>query len=144
MKRNLLIDSFYKNRKFKNIINLDAISQLQDNWNGYGAKKFSAALVMVCRQIVEKISFQPNDISPTGRDSIQFEYELTDKSYLEFEFYLDKVGILFVPKNNYDDSISRTMEFAPTIIIEMDMMIKLFIQRKFDDLKTLIGRIQND
>ena len=144
MKRNLLIDSFYKNRKFKNIINLDAISQLQDNWNGYGAKKISPALVMIGRQIIEKISYQPNNIIPTGRDSIQFEYEFTDKSYLEFEIYLDKVGILFVPKRDYDNSISRTIELTPTIIIEMDMMIKLFIQRKFDDLKTLIGRIQND
>ena len=76
---------------------LKDIESLEANWNGYGAKPFSEKLIDKCERIV---SILPA-IYPTGRNSIQFQYELSDRSYLEFEIFEDKTMCLQVPKRIY-------------------------------------------
>lgn len=72
----------------KNSITLSEIGQFQDNWNQYGAKKFSQELIFKCLQIVSsaELKFQP-DIFPTGRQSIQLEYEPDVNNYFEIEVF---------------------------------------------------------
>lgn len=57
-------------------------------------------MINKCKKIVRILSYQP-DIYPTGRQSIQFQYELSNKSYLEFEIFNNKTLCLWVPKRNY-------------------------------------------
>lgn len=88
----------------KNIKRLKDIENLVFDWNGYGAKPFSSVLIDKCEKIVGALSVQPL-IYPTGRNSIQFQYELADRSYLEFEIFESKTMCLQVPKRIYSDAI---------------------------------------
>lgn len=95
---------FMKPEVIKSINRLRDIEGLGFDWNGYGAKPFSGVLIDKCQGILEGLSVQPQ-IYPTGRSSIQFQYELSDKSYLEFEIFENKTMCLQVPKRIYSDAI---------------------------------------
>lgn len=93
----------------KSIYRLDEIGKLPCDWNGYGARPFSSLLIDKCEKIVDGLTYQPQ-IYPTGRQSIQFQYELKDRSYLEFEIFEHKTLCLYVPKRVYADA--KTMEIT--------------------------------
>lgn len=92
----------------KNILRLDEIKSLPEDWNGYGASTFSLSLIEKCKEIVNTLSHQPK-IYPTGRNSIQFQYELEDKSYLEFEIFENMVMCLCVPQRVYANAITKNI-----------------------------------
>ena len=116
------------------------IRNLKDNWNEEGAKAFSETLVNRCWLICLKLKIQPM-IYPTARDSIQFEYELEDKSYLEFEIYRDRISVLCIEKKEYDKSIAFTLRALDkdSIIKDMNLLINLFHEKKFDEIRRLVG-----
>lgn len=88
----------------KSIKRLRDIGNLALDWNGYGAKPFSGTLIYKCEKIVSLLSVQPS-IYPTGRNSIQFQYELDDRSQLEFEIFETKILCLQIPKRLYSNAI---------------------------------------
>ena len=116
------------------------IRNLKDNWNQEGAKAFSETLVNRCWLICLKLKIQPL-IFPTARNSIQFEYELEDKSYLEFEIYSDKITILCIEKEEYNKAIEFTLRSLDkdSIIKDMNLLINLFYTKKFDEIRRLVG-----
>ena len=63
-------------------------------------------------------------IFPTGRQSIQLQYELADRSYLEFEIFEEKVSCLEVPKRRYSDA--RTFEFPISETQRIKEIVKEF------------------
>lgn len=71
------------------------IENLQDNWNGNGAKAFSTTLIDRCKQIVSNLNVKPA-IFPTAKNSIQLEYEKDNGEYLEFEVFEDKVEVFII------------------------------------------------
>lgn len=87
---------------------LNDIAELPYDWNGYGAIPFSKVLINKCKRIVNNLSVSPY-IYPTGRQSIQFQYELKDRSYLEFEIFENKTMCLIVPKRIYDNAKETTI-----------------------------------
>lgn len=95
---------FMKPEVIKSIKRLRDIESLDFDWNGYGARPFSGSLIDKCERIVEGLSVQPL-IYPTGRSSIQFQYELSDRSYLEFEIFENKTMCLQVPQRIYSEAI---------------------------------------
>lgn len=95
---------FMKPEVIKSVKRLRDIESLAFDWNGYGAKPFSSVLIDKCERIVGALSVQPL-IYPTGRSSIQFQYELSDRSYLEFEIFENKTICLQVPKRIYSDAL---------------------------------------
>lgn len=68
---------------------LESFKHLQDNWNGNGATRFNAGFIDRVQDIVLSLDKSP-DIFPTGRNSIQLEYEKQNGDYLEFEIYEDE------------------------------------------------------
>lgn len=92
----------------KSIRRLQDIEKLEKDWNGYGANCFSGELIDKCEKIVGNLPVQPA-IYPTGRNSIQFQYELADRSYLEFEVFERKIACLEVPKRIYSDAVELTI-----------------------------------
>lgn len=100
---------FVKPEVIKSVKRLRDIESLAFDWNGYGAKPFSDALIDKCERIVGLLSAQPS-IYPTGRNSIQFQYELSDRSYLEFEIFEDKTMCLQVPKRIYAEAIEMELK----------------------------------
>ena len=95
---------FMKPDVINSIKRLKDIENLAFDWNGYGAKPFSSALIDKCERIVSLLSVQPS-IYPTGRNSIQFQYELEDRSYLEVEIFENMTMCLQVPKRIYSEAI---------------------------------------
>lgn len=93
-----------KSDVIKSFKRLKEIEQLGTDWNGYGAKPFSETLISKCKRIVSLLSIQPS-IYPTGRNSIQFQYELSDRSYLEFEIFENKTMCLQVPERIYSRAV---------------------------------------
>ena len=87
----------------RNLEIVKEIAYLTKDWDGYGAEMFSEALIQKCRNILRCLKFQPQ-IFPTGRQSIQFQYELEDRSYLEFEIFEEKTIYLLVPKRIYSNA----------------------------------------
>jgi len=71
---------------------LSEIGQLGDNWNNYGAEKFSQSLIFRCMEILSSLELlsQP-EIFPTAQPSIQFEYEPDDNHYLEIEIHENNI-----------------------------------------------------
>lgn len=86
-----------------NLERLEDIARLDSDWNGYGAKPFSRTLIADVRNIIPYLSKQP-EIFPTGRNSIQLEYHLSDESYLEFEVFEDKIVGMQVSGTDYDNA----------------------------------------
>lgn len=95
---------FMKPEIIQNIKRLRDIENLDFDWDGYGAKPFSTVLIDKCERILTALSVQPS-IYPTGRNSIQFQYELSDRSYLEFEIFENRTMCLQVPKRIYSDAV---------------------------------------
>lgn len=109
-----------------NLLRLDQISELEDDWNGYGAKHFSPELIKKCKDIINALNFQPK-VFPTGRQSLQFQYELEDRSYLEFEIFQGKISCLQVPQRRYLDA--QTCEFSTSEIEKIKEIVKKFYER---------------
>lgn len=75
--------------KANNLVRIMEIRQLQDNWNGNNASKFSEKLLEIAKELVMNTGIQ-GEIFPTARDSIQFEYENEAGDYLELEVFEDE------------------------------------------------------
>lgn len=93
----------------KKLINLDKIGKLQyfkQGWNGNNGLPFDITIVNMFSDIINNLDRQP-DIAPTGRKSLQIQYELEDKSYLGFEIFADRITKLEVPKRQYNKAIVK-------------------------------------
>lgn len=113
---------------YNNIQKLNNMKLFKDNWNGYNAKPFSDKLIEKCKEIIQRIpdNLQPS-IFPTGRSSIQMQYELADNSYLEFEIFLDKIVFLEIPKREYfkaNEGIINSYEQMEKIIFSQKLKLK--------------------
>ena len=96
-------------KKIESLRILRKIQSLEPNWNGYQADSIPLEVIGLSRNIVMNLDAQP-EIYPTGRGTIQMQYELFDRSYLEFEIYTDRINVLSVPKRIYDDAIEYSIE----------------------------------
>jgi len=87
----------------KNIETLKSFLKLKENWNYYGAKPFKEGLITKCINLIRSsdLKYQP-DIFSTGRNSIQFEYEKEDGSYLEIEIFDDRFSYLYINCYGYE------------------------------------------
>lgn len=82
-----------------NVQKLEDIGKLPDNWNGYGARKFTPSLINKCQEIAKSLPVETT-IYPTGRQSIQFQYD-KNGDYLELEVYEDHTFCLCMLKRDY-------------------------------------------
>lgn len=89
--------------KTNSLRTLENIQKLEKDWNGYGAESFPADVISLSRDIVMILDYQP-EIFPTGRQTVQMEYELSDRSYLEIEIYEERIKIMEVPQRRYSEA----------------------------------------
>ncbi|MDC3418733.1 hypothetical protein [Aquibacillus salsiterrae] len=103
-------------QKHKNIKKLIDISNFGKNWNGYGAQPFTQSLINSVLNLIGNLDRQPK-IFPTGRKSIQLEYELTNDDYLEFEIFEDRIEVYKeVGENEKEFEISHNAKIMNRII----------------------------
>jgi len=83
-------ENYQLKKKIKNINSLHTIEKLSQNWNGNNAEPFSESIINQALGIINSSSlkFQP-ELFPTGRQSIQLEYEKSNGNYLEIEIFAD-------------------------------------------------------
>ena len=90
----------------ENLTRLEEFRMLEKDWNGYGAEPIPFAAIDRVISIIKRLSVQP-EIFPTGRETIQLEWDMNDGDYLEFEIGTDTIGMLFVPERNYHAPTER-------------------------------------
>lgn len=81
-------------RYFGNINRIQDFSKLLDNWDGYGADPIPSDVVENAKKVLKQLKYQP-EVFPTAAETIQFEYDGPDNSYLEFQVGKDNVFNLF-------------------------------------------------
>ena len=101
----------------RNLSKLKDFLTLSEDWNGSGALPFTQELISLVQALILKLNPQP-EIFPTGRNSIQLEYERENGDYLEFEIFKDHVNcfeILNGKENEmeiaFDQIFSKVQEF---------------------------------
>ena len=86
--------SLQKKWKTQLLKRIEGIAGLQDNWNDYGATSFSPEVLQRACSLVEDIVYKTK-VFPTGRNSIQFEFDSIPGQYLEIEVFSDHYAVLF-------------------------------------------------
>ena len=88
--------------------NLNKLKDIKDHtrekgWNCYDAEPIPDIILSRSIDILNDLNedHQPNFIAPTGRSTIQFEYE-DDSVYLEFEIYANHIDG-YVSMSNFSD-----------------------------------------
>ena len=66
---------------------------LPDGWNGQGALSIPASVITKALEVIKKLDEQPLDVFPTGRETVQIEYDVAGKS-LEIEIGEEDTGFL--------------------------------------------------
>lgn len=90
------------NLKLAEIIGkIEYIKSLKNNWNGYGTKPISESIINKALKLIKELKPIP-EVFPTGRDSIQFEWE-KDELYLEMEIFEDKIEIFSLSEPHEKD-----------------------------------------
>ena len=105
----------------ENLNKLENISKLEENWNGYNCKSIPKEVCDFSANIIRKLGdFQPK-IFPTGRESVQFEYEKNEE-YLEFEIFSSKEIEMFRITRD-----KKEIEKHVTVIELIEMARKFFL-----------------
>lgn len=107
--------SVMKNRLEQSLAQIAEIEELENNWNGNGASAFTSTIIQKVRELVIGLVVQPT-ILPTGRASIQLEYENEDGDYLEFEIFENGRLKMFSYKK---DGCSETKDILSTSVNEV-------------------------
>jgi len=98
---------------------LDMISQLEPNWNGYGAEPIPSSAIDSMRDILGALTYQP-EIFPTASPGIQFEYDNKNGDYLEFELF-DGIIECYLKKKDGNEK-----EFCVSTVDEINKVVNEF------------------
>ena len=72
---------------------ISSFRNLPDGWNGQGALSIPESVITIALDVIKQLDKQPLDVFPTGRETIQIEYDIADKS-LEIEMGEKDTGFL--------------------------------------------------
>jgi len=93
------------------------IGSMEDNWDGYHAKPVTNKVIERAIEVSQRL-LEFEYIFPTGRNSIQFETDYDDGSYLEVEVHEDCYGLLLM-----DSSDKTTIEAD---ISDLNLLVYIF------------------
>lgn len=77
----------------------EEISALKENWNGYGAKPISPAIIARAKEFYKESGIKPDFMAPTARGTIQFECS-DNANYVEIEIYSRSFDLYIVDKHD--------------------------------------------
>lgn len=86
---------FISKAQTENLKKLQKISELPDDWNGYGAKPISKEVIQEVRTIVSELNYQP-EIFPLPDNEIQLEFDGPNQSYLEIVIGTKDLANIFI------------------------------------------------
>ena len=96
---------------------LMSYSSLEKGWNGYDAEPIPASVIDKTRNFLMQLPFQPN-IVPTGRQTIQIDYDLDKDDFIEIEIFENSIlmyyelkGKVFEAEVSEKDAVNKLKEF---------------------------------
>ena len=92
------------------------ISRLNDNWNGYGSPSINQSIITLVMNLIDDLEIQPS-IFPTGRGTLQLEFNGLNDSYLEFEFGEQEISF-FSSKDEEENEGSISEDQISSLIHE--------------------------
>ena len=116
-------DNTFDLMKIRNLNTIFSLSELQDDWNGNGAKPFGQSVISQFASIIQTLSKQP-DIAPTGRSSLYMQYISEDKSMLAFEVTEKKVEEVLIPHGDF--SLAKTNVFYDAFSENIENSVRHF------------------
>lgn len=99
----------------ENLDLIDKFKSFENNWNGYDALRFSKSVIDNARSALYFLDRQP-DVFPTGRNSIQFEYEKDNGDYLEFEIFEDSIVAFQIISDEENEYLVNEMEMRKMVV----------------------------
>jgi hypothetical protein len=91
-------------RRQRSVIKIRDFAKLSIGWDGYKALPIPNTVINRTLNIIERLKIQPQYIFPSGRETIQLEYDIADKS-LEIEIGADNIEFL-----SFDGNIAKEWE----------------------------------
>lgn len=121
--RKIYSENYQLKKKLNNINTILSFKKFGNNWNGNGAEPFSENLIQKALDFINSanLKFQPN-VFPTGRQSIQLEYEKPNGNYLEIEIFENKYSA-------YSEINDKETEYESLSINEIMKLIDEFYSR---------------
>lgn len=120
---NNVVREEHLNAKQKNLCLLANISEYEIDWDGEGASPIPKDVIDRAMSIIAELKIQPR-LFPTGRQSVQMEYELADRSYFEIEIFRDKIACMEVPQRDYSRAVF--IDLFPCEINSISQMVEHF------------------
>ncbi len=71
---------------------LQSFKDLKTGWNGYDAPPIPEAVIRIAGELLHHIRYVVPEVFPTGRESVQFEFDHNDHS-LEIEVFKDAIHV---------------------------------------------------
>lgn len=91
----------------ENIEKVGKTQSLRYNWDGKKGSVFSKRVISKVKAILPLLDIQPH-ITPTGRNSFYLQYELPNKSVINFEISEKVLYIVTIPYGVYNESSEET------------------------------------
>lgn len=91
----------------ENIKKVGKTQSLRYNWDGKKGSVFSKRVINKVKAILPLLDIQPH-ITPTGRNSFYLQYELPNKSVINFEISEKVLYIVTIPYGVYNESSEET------------------------------------
>lgn len=101
-----------KNKIYKKIVNnirqVKSFQKLEPNWNFNNALPISEAVVLRVTKIITQLGVLQPEVFPTGRNSIQLEYDKENGDYLEFEIFENSIlGLSIISDTEHEFNIEN-------------------------------------
>lgn len=93
---------------------LNEISNLEAGWGGYNAEPIPKSVCDNAKKLLTFLNKEPDDVFPSYRKTIQFEYDKDGKS-LEVEIFENMYELLVFNDNNDDDEIKTVTSISDAI-----------------------------
>lgn len=109
-------------QRFFNMSILYSFRNLANNWDGYNAPPIEEEVINTSLAVLDRLTLEP-EIFPTGRNSVQFEYQANNGNYIEIEIFSDRI-LLIIEQNG----VLSELEHGLGQLDELDQIIHRIIE----------------
>jgi hypothetical protein len=102
------------------IVTINSFRYLKSNWDTYNGIEIKEEVIKKSILFLSQLKTEIPDVFPTGRGSIQFEFEKSNGNYLEFEIFPEKINYLLKAQVFKEGEISNQEQIESLINIYND------------------------
>jgi len=107
--------------KFNELVEtINSFRYLKPNWDTYNGVEIKEDVIKKSILFISKLKNEIPDVFPTGRGSIQIEFEKPNGNYLEFEIFQEEITYFLKAEVSEEGAISNQEEIESLINIYND------------------------